>query len=316
MVNDIIKKVYYACKPLIPRSIQLALRRAILPSQMEKYKDIWPIDKEANEKPVNWKGWPENKQFALVLTHDVDTAKGQENCMSLSDLEMSLGFNSAFNIVPERYPLDKKVIESLHSRKHEIGVHDLKHDGHLYDSKENARLVNNYLDEWQILLGEPVSGFRSAAMLHNLEWLLKLNISHDESTFDTDPFEPQPEGVSTIFPFTVKNKESGYVELPYTLPQDFTLLILMRNDNVDIWKEKLAWLAENGGMALINIHPDYMNFLGGKCKLEQYPAGLYKEFLEYVSKEYGNHYWHALPRDVKTFWQENNIQTQHDKVFN
>ena len=76
-------------------------------------------------------------------------------------------------------------------------------------------------------------------MLHNLDWLHELEIEYDLSTFDTDPFEPQPEGQHTIFPFwvprppvaealnsqlsTLNNPRSGYVELPYTLPQDSTL---------------------------------------------------------------------------------------------
>ena len=98
-------------------------------------------------------------------------------------------------------------------------------------------------------------------MHHNLEWIHDLDIEY-ASTFDTDPFEPQSDGVGTIFPFWVSgnSNQKGYVELPYTLPQDFTLFILMKEKNIDIWKQKLDWIAENGGMALVNTHPDYMNF--------------------------------------------------------
>jgi hypothetical protein len=87
----------------------------------------------------------------------------------------------------------------------------------------------------------------------------------DASTFDTDPFEPQPEGMGTIFPFWVHDgsKTKGFVEIPYTLPQDFTLFVLMREKNIDIWKKKLDWIVEKGGMALLITHPDYMIF-GGK----------------------------------------------------
>ena len=107
-------------------------------------------------------------------------------------------------------------------------------------------------------------GFRSPCMYHNLDWLHDLHIKYDASTFDTDPFEPQPDGVCTIFPFQVKDdrQDKGYVELPYTLPQDFTLFIILREESIDIWKKKLAWIAENGGMALLNTHPDYMSFKG------------------------------------------------------
>ena len=76
-------------------------------------------------------------------------------------------------------------------------------------------------------------------MHHDLDLIGALDIQYDLSTFDTDPFEPQPDGVGTIFPFWVdnkRNKNGGYVELPYTLPQDFTPFILMRekiNKNMD-----------------------------------------------------------------------------------
>ena len=42
-------------------------------------------------------------------------------------------------------------------------------------------------------------------MYHNLDWIHDLDIYYDASTFDTDPFEPQPDGFKTIYPFTVKN---------------------------------------------------------------------------------------------------------------
>ncbi len=90
-----------------------------------------------------------------------------------------------------------------------------------------------------------VSGFRSGFMHHELEWAHELNIKYDASTFDTDPFEPQPDGVNKIFPFWVEGPNgTGYVELPYTLPQDFTLFVLLKEEGPETWKRKLEWLAE------------------------------------------------------------------------
>ena len=91
-----------------------------------------------------------------------------------------------------------------------------------------------------------------------------LNIEYDSSTFDTDPFEAQPDGVKSVFPFWVAgiSPRVGYVELPYTLPQDFTLFILLKEKDITIWKQKLSWIAKKGGMALVITHPDYMNFDG------------------------------------------------------
>jgi hypothetical protein len=66
-------------------------------------------------------------------------------------------------------------------------------------------------------------------MLRNLEWIQELNICYDASTFDTDPFEPERYGVETIYPLYVEgtNGREGYAELPYTLPQDSTLFLLL-----------------------------------------------------------------------------------------
>ncbi len=137
-------------------------------------------------------------------------------------------------------------------------------------------------------------------MHRNLEWTLDLDIDYDSSTFDTDPFEPQQGGVSTIFPFYVSgnSNQKGYIELPYTLPQDFTLFVILRENSIDIWKRKLDWIAENGGMAMLNTHPDYMYFDGEKQGSEEYPVRYYHEFLNYVKTKYGGQYWHILPGDM------------------
>ena len=127
-----------------------------------------------------------------------------------------------------------------------------------------------------------------------------------DSFFDTDPFEPQAyDGVNTIFPFWVRGNSAtgGYVELPYTLPQDFTLFVLMKQENIDIWKQKLDWIARKGGMALVVAHPDYMNFDGGNSGLEEYPVDYYSGFLNYINARYQGQYWQALPREVASYYR-------------
>jgi hypothetical protein len=139
-------------------------------------------------------------------------------------------------------------------------------------------------------------------MINRLDWLNELNVHYDSSTFDTDPFEPDPQGCHTIFPFRV-NGENGasYVELPYTLPQDFTVFVLFKENGNDLWKKKLEWIFRHGGMALVIVHPDYMGFGRHESSLNTYPAALYREFLEFVEREYQGQYWNALPREVAEF---------------
>jgi len=265
----------------------------------------WPIDERAYSLPRQWGGWPEGKKFAFVLIHDVDTQQGVQRCLNLMRLEERLGIRSSFNFVPERYQDMPSIRKLLVSRGFEIGVHGLKHDGKLFHSKrifmKRAKRINQYLQDWK------TSGFSSPSMHRNLAWMPMLNIKHATSTFDTDPFEPCPEGVRTIFPFWVKGNgvNDGYVELPYTLSQDFTLFILMQESDTRIWKKKLDWIVENNGMALLNTHPDYMKFNGGNCQLDQYPVARYEEFLNYVKDKYEGQYWQALPDQIAMFWREN-----------
>ncbi len=151
-------------------------------------------------------------------------------------------------------------------------------------------------------------------MHHNADWMHELEITHSTSTFDTDPFEPQPDASGTIFPIYVKKSgvKNGYVELPYTLPQDSTLFVIMREKTIDIWKNKLDWIASKGGMALFNSHPDYMNFNKKINDSEEYPVRYYTEFLEYIQKKYKGQYWQALPRDIAKFWKEMNEDLLED----
>lgn len=301
------KKIYYAAKPLIPRRLQIELRRIIIRRQLKQYTDVWPIDRDASTPPEGWSGWPENRKFALVLTHDVDTSTGQERCLDLMELEKSMGFRSCFNFVPERYKISVELRQHLTDNGFEVGVHGLYHDGKYYESRalfqERAIKINRYLRDWEAV------GFRSPSMLHNLDWIHDLNIEYDASTFDTDPFEPQPDGMGTIFPFWVheQNGQKGYVELPYTLPQDFTLYVLFGERDISIWKRKLDWIAIHGGMALLNSHPDYMNMDGTKLRFEEYPITYYEKFLEYIRTRYENEYWHVLPRDIARYWKKHMV---------
>ncbi len=296
------RRIYYTIKPAILRQIQILFRRMLVRRQLGKTTKIWPILESAGNSPVNWKGWPDGKDFALVLTHDVELREGHDKCRQLLEIEKELGFKSSFNFVPERYKVDKELREFIVSEGFEVGVHGLYHDGKLFQNNKifsvRAKKINQYLKEWNAV------GFRAPAMQHNLEWIGKLDIEYDLSTFDTDPFEPQSDGVGTIFPFWFKGKDGrpGYVEMPYSLAQDFTLFILMKEDTLDIWYKKLNWITENGGMALVNVHPDYLNFENER-KLEQFPISYYYDFLKYVKENYSGKYWNELPLKVAAYYK-------------
>lgn len=297
------KIIFYILKPFLPRKFQIFLRRQLAIYKRKKFESIWPIDPSAGKPPEGWQGWPKGNTFAVVLTHDVDTERGHKRCYQLMELEDKLGFKSSFNFVPEGYKVSSELRKDLWKRGFEVGVHGLLHDGKLYQSedifRDRAARINRYIDKWGSV------GFRSPSMHHNLDWIHNLKIEYDASTFDTDPFEIQSDGVGTIFPFFVQlsKDQSGYVELPYTLPQDFTIFIIMKEKTIVTWKEKLNWIVKNNGMVLINTHPDYMSFSSNKLGLEEYPVSYYRQFLEHIKTEYQGEYWNPLPKEMAEFWR-------------
>ncbi len=315
-------RIYYALKPWLPRPFRIGLRRAYARSIRKQSEGRWPILESAGVEPEGWSGWPNGKEFAVVLTHDVESQEGLDRVQKLAKLETSMGFRSAFFLIPAGpYQAPRETLTWLTEDGFEVGVHDCHHDGRLFQSRrifdDQSRLINASLMDWKAV------GFRSGFMLHNLDWIQHLDVLYDASTFDTDPFEPQPEGVGTIFPFWVPGPNrvrvasdsrpstlnsqpfgtlrSGYVELPTTLVQDFNLFIILREQSIKIWKQKTRWIAAHGGMVLLNVHPDYACFEGNSRRWMEYDASLYRDYLRWLKAEYDGAFWHALPREVATF---------------
>jgi glycosyltransferase involved in cell wall biosynthesis len=293
----------------------MEVRRRIAARTRESATGVWPIMPGSERPPEGWPGWPDGKKFALVLTHDVENRTGLEKARRLADLERDMGFRSSFNFIPEgSYKDPAELREELVRNGFEVAVHELNHDGRLYQSRmeftDKTKKINGYLGEWGAV------GFRSGFMRSNLDWHHELEIHYDMSTFDTDPFEPQRYGRHTIFPFWVPrpdtNHESqitnhsggsspGYVELPYTLPQDSTLFLLLREETPKIWIHKLDWIAAHGGMALVNVHPDYCHFDNDRPSKGTYPVARYRDFLQYVAERYRSEFWQPLPSQLAAF---------------
>lgn len=297
----LLKRAYYLVKSFIPRSITRQLRW--LYHRGVKTQGDWPIEprytnylwdvlrqimvlSNCEELKIRY-FWPNQNIFAFVLTHDIETSAGQEFVEVIADLEVSLGFRSLFNFVPERYQLNYQLMNNLRQRGFEVGVHGLKHNGRLFASRtsfmKNANRINRYLKEWS------AAGFRAELTHRQPEWMQALEIKYDLSFFDTDPFEPIPGGTMSIWPFFIGH----FLELPYTLVQDYTLTSILGETSPKIWLEKVDFIEKYHGMALVNTHPDY---------LKSNPNwGVYYEFLNQMKKR--NCYWHALPCEIAEWWR-------------
>lgn len=296
------KRLYYAVKPMMPTELRYGLRRQYTNFLQSIDRTCWPIEERfvrfqfevvrelleiLGQDSISFKHfWPHGHRFAFVLTHDIETKEGQAFVREVADLEEELGFRSSFNFVPERYKLDIDLMQELRERGFEIGVHGLKHDGKLFNSKQQfmkrAESINRYLKEFEAV------GFRAPLTIRNPYWMQSLDVEYDLSFFDTDPYEPIPGGCMSIWPFTL----GRFIELPYTLAQDCTLTTVLGETTPRIWLQKFEYIKKNNGMALLNSHPDYLK--------NRNLFDMYVELLTTVREH--NDYWHALPRDVSRWW--------------
>lgn len=295
------KRMYYILKPLLPRVLTRFLRQHYQnPKQVAKQiswpiedhyvKFLWNVLAEVLKSVPNVKPaplWPDGHRFAFILTHDVEDADGQKFIPAVADLEEEFGFRSSFNFVPERYSIDLGLVDELRQRGFEIGIHGLKHDGKLFSSRKEferrAERINKYLREFDAV------GFRSPLTHRNPEWMQALNIEYDLSFFDADPFEPIPGGTMNVYPFFIGH----FVELPYTLVQDYTLTAVLNQHTPNLWLDKVEFLREVHGMVLLNSHPDYLK------SPENFR--IYSAFLSAMHIQ--NDAWHALPRDAACWWR-------------
>lgn len=294
---------YYAVKPLLPRGVQLTLRRGYARRQMRRRFPAWPIEtvlvdrwhaelrkelREAGRDEVAFVDfWPRGSRFAFVLTHDVEGPGGIENIPRVLEVEQRHGVVSSWNFVAEWYPIPAGTFARLRAEGCEIGLHGIRHDGRLFQSRAQFESelpkIHRYLAEWG------AAGFRSPATGRNAAWMHELECVYDSSFPDTDPFEPQAGGCCSILPFFF----GDVVELPITLVQDHTLFDILRERSIARWIEKCEWVMHHNGLINVIVHPDYVR--------DAERLALYEELLVFLTSQRGA--WHALPRDVAMWWR-------------
>ena len=107
MMSSLLTRAYYALKPSIPWQARLALRRRLARRVRRRLPDRWYINEAAGRVPDGWPGWPDGKQFAFVVTHDVDGTRGLDRCLHLAETDRRHWIQAAFNFVPEKSALRK-----------------------------------------------------------------------------------------------------------------------------------------------------------------------------------------------------------------
>jgi hypothetical protein len=295
------RRGYYALKPALPHRLQIALRRVFARKQGRTSFPRWPVEPALHDlvafvlgcladvarEPVPYLApWPAGRDWALVLTHDVESAAGRDGIGRVRAIEQAAGYRSCWNLVPERYRVDDGLVAELRAAGNEVGVHGLRHDGRDLESlatlRERLPEIRRWADRWGAV------GFRSPATHRRWEWMPMLGFDYDSSYPDSDPYEPMPGGCCSWLPFFNRDQ----VELPITLAQDHTVFVILRRDE-RLWRDKADLLRRRGGMALIIVHPDYM--------LADEPLARYARFLEAYRDD--TTAWKALPCEVSAWWR-------------
>lgn len=302
-------ETYYRIKHLIPDSLRYRLNSLAVRSRRPLSFPHWPCEDALLEHWRKWLRealaamqvedawhiglWPHGHACCVVLTHDVESPRGLEQMEAMADLEERYGFRSAWNLPLAQYRIDWKRIEELIRRGFEFGAHGLRHDGRLFRSLADFQELKPTLET--LAREHDLRGFRAPSTLRRGEWLATLDFDFDSSFADTDPYEPQPGGTCSVFPFFLYN----LIELPYTLPQDHTLIHLLHRSPLPVWVTKSDWIASVSGMILLLTHPDY-------CGSEPY-LNAYEALLKHLSTLQSA--WRALPSEVADWWRRRTAMT-------
>ena len=304
----LVRKVYYSARPALPVPVRRHLQRAWLSGWNDKSFPSWPVDRtvdrmfeklmslslEANqgvEVPFIW-FWPEGKSSCAIMTHDVETRAGLDFAARLMDINDAYGVKSSFQIIPEdRYSASEQDLSAIRTRGFEINVHDLKHDGHLFDNHEqfleSAVKINEHAKRFDS------RGFRSGVLYRNVNWYEAFSFSYDMSVPNMAHLDPQPGGCCTVMPYFVNR----VLEIPVTTTQDYSLFNIIGTYSLDLWRQQIAQIMEQHGLISFIVHPDYLDTPEAR--------DTYSALLQYLSDlRSGADLWIPLPREVDKWWRE------------
>ncbi|MEU4243273.1 hypothetical protein [Actinoplanes sp. NPDC026619] len=313
-VRAALVRLYYLLRPAIPRPAQIRLRQAFTRVQEQATFPAFPVETALHDfhewmfqlvatfagRPVPWLGlWPGGHTWALVLTHDVETAAGLANIEVLRDIERAAGHRSSWNFVPLRYRTPDGVLTALRAEGCEIGVHGLRHDGRDLGSRRLLRrrlpTIRVYAERWQ------AAGFRAPATQRTWRWMPELGFAYDSSYHDTAPYEPRPGGSLSYLPYFIGSPGApgDMVELPITLPMDHTLFAILQHQDATLWLDKATHLRDRSGLALILTHPDYAT--------DPRVTDGYRQLLDKFHDDPTA--WRPLPAEAAAWWQRRAVST-------
>jgi hypothetical protein len=304
---DAVREAYYIIREGLPVWVRRYLQRAYLRNWRSLPFPHWPVDftvdslhedylrlamlaQGCKKVPFIW-FWPKGASSCLILTHDVETHVGRDFTPTLMDIDDSHGLKASFQVIPEkRYEVPDSYVDEIKKRGFEFNIHDLNHDGHLYEQKDEflrrAKKINEYVHKYG------ARGFRAGAMYRNQEWFDAYEFSYDMSVPSVAHLEPQRGGCCTVMPYFIGN----ILELPLTATQDYSIFHILKDRTNDLWKTQVELIKQRNGLISFIAHPDYL--------LDQKDRALYESLLDHLRKVVDQDgVWAALPGEVDQWWR-------------
>lgn len=306
---SILARFYYFLRPVLPVYVRRHIQMLHLGNWHKLPFPSWPVDCSVDNLmrrllllslrasgedviPFIW-FWPDARSSCAMMTHDVETQEGYEDCVALMDIDDSFNIKASFQIIPEeRYRVRPGLLEEMRRRGFEICVHDLNHDGHLYKNRQQflqrAVKINAYGKEFG------AEGFRAAVLYRKQLWYDALKFSYDMSVPNVAHLDPQRGGCCTVMPYFFGN---GILEIPVTTVQDYSLYNILHDYSIDLWKQQTKIIMEKNGCMSFIVHPDYV----------MHPRELivFKELLAYLDSLRKNcGVWITTPGEVNRWWRQ------------
>ena len=302
-----IRRLYYLIREFLPVSARRQLQKAYFRDWKNLPFPAWPVDftvdtlherflwllmetSGVKQVPFVW-FWPEGLPNCLIMTHDVETSAGLGFTSKLMDLDDAYGIKASIQVVPEkRYEVREEYVRQIRSRGFEFNVHDLNHDGQLYQERkkflQRAGKINEYVKRFD------ARGFRAGVMYRNLDWYDAYEFSYDMSVPNVAHLEPQRGGCCTVFPYFV----GKILEIPLTTVQDYSLFQILNDYSIDLWKKQLDLIRKKSGLMSFIAHPDYL--------ISPRARRVYESLLDYLRPMIDQEkIWMALPGEVNRWWR-------------
>lgn len=306
--QPLVRKAYYRCRPFLPLPVRRHLQRAYLSDWRTRAFPKWPVDCSVEdalegalrsvlqhnrqcEVPFIW-FWPNGHSSCLIMTHDVEQPAGLRFSSGLMDLNESVGLRASFQISPEeRYDIPECFIKEVLSRGCELNIHDLNHDGKLFQEREEFLRRAERIRMHGRKFG--ARGFRSGALYRNSDWLDDLGFDYDMSVPNVAHLDPQRGGCCTVTPYFIGNT----LELPLTTTQDYALFHFLGEYSLRLWEQQIDLILARHGMVSFDIHPDYVS----KGRELSVYRSLLGRLAELIAER---NVWAALPGEVDRWWRQ------------